>query len=82
MTTISILPTGSPGSADAYCAISGNQQSRGRTAGEALDLLTAQLDDAASGTLVVVQAMRGDALFSPEQRPRVLHLLTAHDSPN
>lgn len=47
----------------------------GRTAGEALDALTAQLDDQDAATLVIVQEMRPDALFTETQINRLRELV-------
>jgi hypothetical protein len=71
MTAISIVPETNLG----YRAIAGQQQSTGRTPGEALDSLTAQLDKADSGTLIVVQQMRPDQFFSEAQRLRLAALM-------
>jgi len=70
MTTIAILPE-SPGSpATSYRAVAGTLESVGRTAGEALDGLMAQLDQTATGTLAVVQQLRPDSFFTAwEQMP-------------
>src|SRR5438128_2393206 len=61
MTTIAILPEG-PG--QSYRAVAGNKQSVGKTAGEALDALTAQLDEGQRGTMIVVQQFRPDQFFT------------------
>jgi hypothetical protein len=75
MTTVAILPEtpGSPGSS--YLAIAGKVRSIGPTAGQALDALTAQLGETASGTLVVVQYMRPDQFFTAAQRQRLEDLM-------
>jgi hypothetical protein len=70
MTTIAILPEG-PGLPQRYRAVAGEKQSVGKTAGEALDALTAQLADAESGTLLVVQAFRPDRFFTAAQQQRL-----------
>ena len=66
MTAISIVreTTDADGKAS-YRAIAHDGQTRsvGRTPGEALDALTAQLGDEESGTLVAVQQMRPDRFF-------------------
>jgi hypothetical protein len=74
MTTVAIVPEGSPGP-PAFRAVAGELQSVGRTPGEALDALTAQLDPSAAGTLVVVQQMRPDQYFTDEQQQRLQHLM-------
>lgn len=75
MTTISILPEPVTESGTKFRAISGNQQSLGKTPGEALDSITAQLNDQESGTLIVVQKMRPDRFFSEAQQLRLAELM-------
>src|SRR5690348_6528167 len=55
MTTVAILPESTGKDGPTYRAVAGNLQSVGRTAGEALDALTAQLSEEESGTLIIVQ---------------------------
>jgi hypothetical protein len=74
MTTIAILSEG-VGTPRSYRAVAGGKQSVGRTAGEALDSLTAQLDETEGGTLVVVQQFRPDRFFTAEQQRRLGELL-------
>jgi hypothetical protein len=75
MTTIAILPE-NPGSVGTqYRAVAGQRQSVGRTAGEALDALTAQLDESQAGTLVVVQQLRPDCFFTSGQQKRLEELM-------
>jgi hypothetical protein len=75
MTTITILPD-TPGSPDTkFRAITDNKQSTGRTAGEALDALTAQLDLARAGTLIIVQHSRPDEFFTADQQKRLAELM-------
>jgi hypothetical protein len=76
MTTIAIIPDNPGSQPTSYRAIAGNVQSVGRTAGEALDALTAQLGESEKGTLVVVQHQSPDALFSAEQQQRLGELMT------
>lgn len=70
MTTITILPE----EADTYRALAGDKQSTGRTAGEALDALTSQLDEDARGTLIIVQNRRADSFFTQGQQARLTEL--------
>jgi hypothetical protein len=75
MTTIAILPD-APGSPDTtFRAIADGKQSTGRTAGEALDALTAQLDPAQVGTLIIVQQSRPDEFFTADQQNRLAELM-------
>ena len=71
MTTITILPE----KADSYRALAGEKESTGRTAGEALDALTAQLEDDERGTLVIVQNRKADQFFSASQQERLAELM-------
>jgi len=73
MTTITILPE-----KEKYRAVAGKKQSVGRTAGAALDALTAQLDEAERGTLLIVQSQRPDKFFSLDQKNRLIELMEKH----
>lgn len=75
MTKVAILPEPGEGGALRYRAISGEQQSVGKTAGEALDALTAQLPAEKKCTLVVVQNLQADGFFTQEQRLRLEELM-------
>lgn len=83
MTTVAILPETTE-AGTSYRAVAGEKQSVGRTAGEALDSLTAQLTDEEAGTLVVVQNLRPDHLFTAAQQDRLSELMarwrTARDT--
>ncbi|GET38822.1 hypothetical protein [Microseira wollei] len=46
------------------------------TAGEALDALTAQLEDSEFGALLIVQNFRSDRFFSAEQQKRLSELMS------
>jgi hypothetical protein len=75
MTTIAILPENPGTQGTRFRAIAGQKQSVGRTAGEALDALTPQLDESQAGTLVVVQQLHPDHFFSAEQQKRLEALM-------
>jgi len=75
MTRVAILPEKLQGGEIAYRAISGNRQSIGKTAGQALDALTAVLPAEQTGTLVIVQNLRPDAFFTAEQQGRLRVLM-------
>lgn len=75
MTRIAIVPEPAEKGRVVYRAISGERQSCGKTAGEALDALTAQLPAEETGTLVVVQSQRPDRFFSLEQQRRLATLM-------
>jgi hypothetical protein len=64
MTTVAILPISNADGERIYQAIAGDKQSLGKAAGEALDALTAQLDDHEFSTLMVIQSFRMDS-FGP-----------------
>lgn len=70
MTTITILPEEKN-----FRAVAGKKESIGRTAGEALDALTAQLDEEETGTLVIVQNRRSDKFFNASQQKRLTSLM-------
>ncbi len=71
MTTITITPE----RADTYRAITGDKESTGRTAGEALDALASQLTEDESGTLVIVQNRKADRFFNATQQARLTELM-------
>jgi hypothetical protein len=74
MTTITIMPT-KPGTFDAgYVAIAGKNHSVGKTAGQALDALIAQLQQAETGT-VLIQNLRPDTFFNAQQLDRLQELM-------
>src|SRR5438105_12634940 len=75
MTTVAILPENSQIGGTAYRAVAGRIQSVGKTAGEALDGLTAQLPDEETGTLVVVQHFRPDRFFTAQEQQRLQELM-------
>jgi hypothetical protein len=75
MTTIAIVPDSPAAPPTAFRAVAGRHQSVGRTPGEALDALTAQLGADEAGTLVIVQHLRPDAFFTAEQRQRLGELM-------
>ena len=76
MTRVAILPVPAGAGETSYRAVAGEKESRGRTAGEALDRLTAQLSDDEASTLVVVQSLRPDRFFTAAQQQRLGELMT------
>lgn len=56
--------------------MAGDKQSIGKTAGEALDALTAQLDKDEASTLVIVQNLGLDQFFNAEQQQRLSELMS------
>ncbi|MFQ4146012.1 hypothetical protein [Chlorogloeopsis sp. ULAP02] len=75
MTTVSILPISDANGERIYRAIAGDKQSTGRTAGEALDALTAQLEGDEFNALLVIQNFCPDWFFSVEQQKRLSELM-------
>jgi hypothetical protein len=75
MTTITILPEDK-----SFRAVAGQRESVGRTAGEALDALTAQLNDDESSTLLVIQTQRPDKFFGVKERKRLSELMSKKEN--
>jgi hypothetical protein len=75
MTKVAILPIPTEKGNISYRAVAGDRQSHGRTAGEALDALTAQLSDDETSTLVIVQNLRSDRFFNTSQQQRLAELM-------
>lgn len=76
MTTITILPE----KTDTYRAVTGDKESTGRTAGEALDALASQLSEDESGTLVIVQNRKADRFFNATQQARLTKLMQGREA--
>ena len=77
MTKVAILPTPTARGELYYHASAGAKHAQGKTAGEALDALTAQLSAEETSTLVIVQSLRPDSFFTAAQQQR-LALLMEH----
>ena len=75
MTMVSVLPITKDGDGASFRVVSGEKQSTGRTMGEALDALTAQLTDEEVGTLVIVRGSQADPLFNGERQDRLADLM-------
>lgn len=75
MTRVAILPVSSKDGSVSYSAVAGDKKTEGKTAGEALDALAAQLDDEDANTLVIVQNQRPDRFFSAFQQKRLGELM-------
>ena len=58
-----------------YRAVAGDKQSTGKTAGEALDALTAQLEGDEFSTLLIIQSFHPDCFFSSQQQQRLSELM-------
>jgi hypothetical protein len=75
MTTITILPEHPGCPTSSYRAIAGNKESSGKTAGQALDAITGQLEATDSVTLVVLQHLQPDQFFTAQQQQRLAELM-------
>ena len=75
MTTVSILPISSVSGEKSYRAIAGDKQWVGKTAGQALDGLTAQLGESGFSALLVIQSFHPDPFFSADQQKRLSELM-------
>jgi hypothetical protein len=76
MTAITILPEKIGADGTTYRAVAGKRESVGRSAGEALDALTAQLSDDEAGMVVVIQNLRPDGFFTAAQQQRLEELMS------
>ena len=68
MTTVTIVPDSHGPTSPSYRAVAGTRQAVGKTPGAALDAVTEQIDPTEAGTLVVVQHLQPDRLFTAEQQ--------------
>lgn len=75
MTTVAILPISNASGEKSYRAITGDKQSVGKTAGQALDALTAQLGETEFSALLIIQSFRPDSFFSAAQQKRLSELM-------
>ena len=75
MTTVAILPVSDASGEKLYRAIAGDKQSTGKTAGEALDALTVQLEGGEFCTLLILQSFRPDWFFSEFEQQRLSELM-------
>jgi hypothetical protein len=80
MSSISIFEETTEANRPRFRALSGTRESVGRTAGEALDALNAELGDSEHASLIVVQQIGGDSFFSDAQFERLQDLLSRRDS--
>ncbi|GAA6621785.1 hypothetical protein NUACC26_076060 [Scytonema sp. NUACC26] len=75
MTTVAILPIYDASGQKFYRAVADDKYSIGKTAGQALDALTAQLDESEFSTLLLLQSFYPDRFFSIEQQKRLSELM-------
>jgi hypothetical protein len=75
MTKVAILPIPAQQGDVFYRAIAGEKHAQGKSAGEALDALTAQLSADEASTLIIVQSLRPDRFFTAAQQQRLEALM-------
>jgi hypothetical protein len=75
MTTIAIFPLPSDEGGVSYCAVAGDRRGIGKTAGQALDAVTADFSSAETDPLVVVRRGAADGLFTAKQQDRLQELM-------
>ena len=75
MNTVAILPISNASGEKSYRAISGNKQSVGKTAGQALDALTIQLGKVEFRGLLIIDNFHDDQFFTREQQQRLSELM-------
>jgi glucuronate isomerase len=79
MTTVAILPSTDANGQKIYRAIAGEKQSVGKTAGQALDALTIQLqleNEESSSTMLIIQSFRPDPFLSAQQQQKLAELMS------
>jgi hypothetical protein len=75
MTRVTVLKDGADDQAGSYRAVGGHAQATGRTVGEAVDALAAQLPEDQAATLLIVRDLRPDRFFPAERRRRLDELM-------
>jgi hypothetical protein len=75
MTRVIVSREGAAAEGMTYRAVAGRSQGAGRTAGEAVDALTAQLPEDQARTLIIVRDLRPDEHFGAEARQRLEALM-------
>ncbi|WP_271253938.1 hypothetical protein [Pseudanabaena sp. Chao 1811] len=75
MTTVAILPISNINGEKSYRAIAGDKQSTGKTAGQALDRLTTQLEETDFSGMLIIQSFQPDSFFSANQQKRLSELM-------
>lgn len=75
MTKVAILPISTESGGVSYSAVAGDKKTAGKTVGEALDALNAQLDSNESNTLIIVQNRHPDRFFDEKQQKRLAELM-------
>jgi hypothetical protein len=83
MTTVAILPVVNPTGEKSYRAVAGDKQSMGKTAGQALDALAIELNQADFSGLLFISNFAPDAFFNKDQQDRLADLMNAwHQAQN
>ncbi len=75
MTRLTVFREGADPHDMTYRAVSGHAQTMGRTAGEAVDALAAQLPEDQTDTLIIVRNLRPDRHFPAGPRRRLEELM-------
>jgi hypothetical protein len=75
MQAISIATIATTNGERVYQATIGNQQSTGKTAGEALDALTVQMGNQEINGFFLLQSWQPDKFFTSEQQQRLTELM-------
>lgn len=75
MAEISIIPQTSNGNVISWRTIAGEREAIGGTAGEALDGLTAQLENGQNGMFVLYEQWQPDEFFNASQQQRLSVLM-------
>lgn len=80
MTTVTILPVSNQSDEFLYRAIAGYTKFIGKTLGQALDALTAQLGESKFNTLLVIQKFQSDKFFTAQQKARLTELMRLYQT--
>jgi hypothetical protein len=75
MTTVSIVAVPTTTGTPSFYAVAGNVYTFGRTAGEALDAIIAQVTQQLTSTLLVIQYHQPDAYFNATQQKHLATLM-------
>ena len=75
MTRVTVLRESIDPTGETYRAVAGGIQSAGRTAGEAVAALAAQLPEGDAATLILVRDLRADDSYATDQRDRLKRLM-------
>jgi hypothetical protein len=76
MNAITIIPDSPDADPTSYRAVAGEVQAVGKTAGEALDAISARLGKSRSRALLILERPRPDHFFTAAQQQRLQELMT------